>query len=70
MWSLKYSTNDLSTKQKQIMDMEGRHVFVRGAVGDWELMGSLGLVDADLHLERMGDVVLLYKAGNRIQSLG
>lgn len=52
------------------MDMEGRHVFVRGAVGDWELMGSLGLVDADLHLERMGDVVLLYKAGNRIQSLG
>ena len=23
-WSLKYGTNDLSTKQKQIMDMKGR----------------------------------------------
>ena len=29
MWNLKYGTNDLSTKQKQIMDMEGRLVFAR-----------------------------------------
>ena len=29
MWSLKYGTNDLSTKQKQVMDMEGRHMFAR-----------------------------------------
>ena len=30
MWSLKRDTNDLSTKQKQIMDMEGRRVFCGG----------------------------------------
>ena len=32
MWSLKYGTNDPSTKQKQIMDMEDRLVF---ASGEW-----------------------------------
>ena len=30
MWSLKYGTNDLATKQKQIVDMENRLVFARG----------------------------------------
>ena len=30
MQSLKYGTNDLSIKQKQIMDMEDRLVFARG----------------------------------------
>ena len=30
MWSLKYGTNDLSTKQEQIMDMEDRLVFAGG----------------------------------------
>ena len=45
MWSLKYGTNDLSTKHKQIMDMEGRLVFFRGETGG--LMEIWGLVDAD-----------------------
>ena len=37
MWSLKYGTNDLSRKQKQIMDLEARFVFVREGKreGDW-----------------------------------
>ena len=39
MWSLKYGTNDLSTKQKQIMDMEGRLVFA----GRWEEIGKFGV---------------------------
>ena len=30
MWSLKYGTKDLSTNQKQIMDIKGRLVFSRG----------------------------------------
>ena len=45
MWSLKYDTNDLSTKQKQIMDMEGRLVVPRGKVGGGA-DGEFG-VDAD-----------------------
>ena len=60
MWSLKYTTNDLSTIQKQIMDMEGRLVFARegGRREDdgWEFgVGRCRL----LHLEWMGDGVLL-----------
>ena len=47
MWSLKYGTNDLSTKQKQITDMEERLVFAGGEWGEGRLIGSLGLVDAD-----------------------
>ena len=34
------------------------------------LTGSLGLVEADLYLQQMGDGVLLYSTGNCIQSLG
>jgi len=30
MWSLKYGTNDLTTKQKQIMNMKDRLVFAIG----------------------------------------
>ena len=58
MWNLKYGTNDLSTKQKQIMDMEGRLVFAREDKGesgtDWEFgVGRCRL----LHLEYMGPAV-------------
>ena len=37
-WSLKYGTNDLSSKQKQIMDMKGRFVFAKVEeveTGEW-----------------------------------
>ena len=50
MWSLKYGTNDLSTKQKQIIVMEGRLVFARGERGETELTGRLGLEDADCYM--------------------
>ena len=36
MWSLKYGTNDLSTKQKQIMDMEEGLVFAKGRGREWD----------------------------------
>ena len=35
MWNLKYGTKDLSTKQKQIMDLENRLGFARGRVREW-----------------------------------
>ena len=39
----------LSTKQKEITDMESRLVFARGQEGmGW--MGSLGLVDANYYI--------------------
>ena len=48
MWSLKHGTNDLFTKQKQIMDMEDRLEFAgRQGVG-W--IGSVGLVDANYYI--------------------
>ena len=45
MWSLKYGPNNLSIKQKQIMDMEDRLGFARRETEEgvgW--IGSLGLV--------------------------
>ena len=42
MWSLKRDTNDLSTKQKQIMDMEGRRVFCGGGWREGDLWGAWG----------------------------
>ena len=54
-------TNDLSTEQKQIMDMEDRLVFAREEGGgkgtDEEFVVSRCRL---LHLEWMGDGVLLY----------
>ena len=47
MWSLKYSTNDLSTKQKQIMGMEGRLLFAGGGGKGQELK-----VGRELNLSR------------------
>ena len=44
---LKYGTNDLSAKQKQIMDMEDRLVFARGEGEGVGWTGNLGLVDAN-----------------------
>ena len=53
MWSLKYGTNDLSTKQ--IMDMEDRPVFAR-AEGINRTDGDFGVGGCRLlHLEQMGD---------------
>ena len=47
-WDLKYDTNDLSTKQKQIIDMDGRQSCVyQGIWGRVGWIGSLGLVDAN-----------------------
>ena len=66
-WSLKYDTNYLSTKQKQIMDMEDRFVFAggrgmgRGADAEFEL-GIYRLV----YLEQTGDGVFLYSTRNCI----
>ena len=45
MWNLKYGTKDLSTKQKQIMDMEDRFVFASGEGKEVGWIGSLGLVN-------------------------
>ena len=45
MLNLKYGTNDLSTKQKQFMDMEDRLVFARGEGEGVGWIGSLELVD-------------------------
>ena len=54
----------LSTKQKKITDMESRLVVAGGRVEEMGWMGSLGLVDANLHLEWMGNGVLLHSTGN------
>ena len=40
MWNLKYGTNDLSTKQKQIMDMEDALYFPGWKGRKW---GGLGI---------------------------
>ena len=71
MWSLKYDTNDLSAKQKQIMDTENILVFARRERGKRGTDREFGVVRCRLlHLEWMGDGVLLYISGNCIQSLG
>ena len=71
--TIKYGTSDLSTKQKQIMGMEGRVVFVRGRGReggergtDWKFGVSRCRL---LHLEWMGDGVLLFSTGNCVRSL-
>ena len=68
MWSLKYGINDLSTEQKQIIHMGGRLVFVRGERWtDREFgVGRCRL----LHLEWVGDGVLLYRIGSCMWSFG
>ena len=50
MWSLKYGTDDLSTKQKQITDMEIRPLFAREEQGEKGMEGSLGLIDANYYI--------------------
>ena len=45
MLTLKYGTNDLSTEQKQIMDMEDRIMFVNGEGEGVGWIESLGFVD-------------------------
>ena len=43
MWNLKYDINDLSIKQKQIMDMESRFVFAREEAGRKEDRWKFGV---------------------------
>ena len=54
MWSVKYGTNDLSTKQKWIMDMESRLMFDSWEGGERGLIVSLGLVDTDCYFRTDG----------------
>ena len=71
MWSLKYGRNDLYTKQKQIMDIEGRYVFAMGEGAERGRDGEFGIDRCILlHLELMGDGDLLYSTGNCAWSLG
>ena len=63
--SLKYGTNDLSAEQKQIGNMEGRFVFTRREGGKRGPDGEFGVGRCGLlHLEQMGDGLLLYSTGN------
>ena len=62
---------NLSTKEQKrnrLTDTENRLVVAKwgGGIG-W--MGSLGLVDASYYIEWISNEVLLYKAGNYVQSL-
>ena len=57
---------NLPTEQKQLTDIEERLVVFKGEGVGWT--GSLGLVDANLHLEWTSNAVLLYSTGNYIQS--
>ena len=50
-WNLKYGTDNLSTKHKQMMDIEGRLVFARGDGGKRGTEGSLKLVDEDSYIQ-------------------
>ena len=69
MCSLKYGTNDLSTKQKQIMCIEDTFMFAWG-VGGEGADGEFGVGRCKLlDLEWMGDVVLLYSTGTCSLSL-
>ena len=44
MWSPKYGTNDsISTKQRQVMDMESRPVFATGKEGEKGMDGEFGV---------------------------
>ena len=47
VWDLKYGTNDLSTKQKKIMDLEDRPGFANEEGEGVGWTKSLGLVDAN-----------------------
>ena len=72
MWSLKYSTNDLSTKQKQTYrHREQTRVCLQGDGGEKGMdrefvVGRCKL----LHLERISSGVILYGTVNCAQSLG
>ena len=61
----------LSTKQKQITDMEGRLVVAKGESGgsrmDRELRGGRCKL---LHLEWISNGVLVYSTGNYVQTFG
>ena len=71
MWNLEYGTDDLSIKQKQVMDMEIRLVFSRGEGGEKGMDGEFGVGRCELlHLEWISNGVLLYSKRNCALSLG
>ena len=61
----------LSTKQKQITDMESRLAVARGEAGGNGMDGELGVGRCKLlHLAWISNGVLLYSRGSYVQSLG
>ena len=62
---------NLSTKQKQLIDIENRFVVAKGKGEGVGWTERLGLVDANylLHLGQRSSEVLLYSTGNYIHSL-
>ena len=54
---------NLST-EKNIMDLENRLMVAKGEETGVGWSGSLGLMDADLHLEWVGNEILLCSTGN------
>ena len=69
MWSLKNGTDDLSTKQKLIVDLEDRLVLASGEQGDKETDREFGIGRCKLfHLGLPSNGVLLYSTGSCAQS--
>ena len=61
----------LSTKQKQIMDIESRLVFNTGEGEENVMDGEFGVGRCkQLHLDWTGNGILLHSTGNSVQSLG
>ena len=69
MWSLKYGTNDLSTKRKDHGNVGQIHVCQgAGGRGGSGIDGESFLVDGNLLLKWMGDEILLNTTGNYISN--
>ena len=65
MKSKKIIQMNLFTKQKQIVDMEGRLLFARGMGEEKGMDREFGAGRCRLlHLEEMGDGILLYSTWN------
>ena len=67
MQNLKYDTSEPIYQTERLTYMENRLVVAKGREVGW--LGSLGLVDANLHLEWISNEILMYSRGNYIQSL-
>ena len=67
MWSLKYGTNDLSTKQKRSWTC-GTDSCVRGRGKEWDGLGIWGQQMKTLAFGVIGNEILLYSTGNYISN--